>query len=215
MFKIFLIILMMLTFSSCTEKKLDKPSVARYLEDDSKILALGDSLTFGQGAKKSESYPSVLEKIANQKNKVKVINEGVNGFDTEDLKDKIHLMLEKHSPHLILINIGGNDFLRKIDINQTNENLRYILDTIKSKRIPIVLIAEPKPSVSGLITGLEDHEIYVELADKYKVPLVSNVFSEYLSDNQYKSDFIHLNALGYHAVAEEIYKELVLQQFLY
>ncbi len=213
--KFIFIFLLSFLLMACSDEKPIKSNNAKYLESGSKIMAIGDSLTFGEGANKNESYPAHLEKIAKEKNNIRVINEGVSGFTTEDLKERISGLIEKNQPQLILMNIGGNDFLRKTDISETDENLRYIIDTIKAKRIPLVMIAEPKPSVGGLITGLEDHEIYIELSDKYKIPLISNVFSEYLSESKYKSDLIHLNSAGYLEVAKEVYKELVLQQFLY
>lgn len=170
------------------------------ISQEEKILAFGDSLTFGYGASPFESYPSRLEELIDRK----VINEGINGHTTVDGLNRIEGVINEHNPSLIIIGLGGNDMLRKIPEDNIKQNLSKMIDIAKKQNIQIVLLATPKPSGLGLVGFLEDANLYEEVARNNNVPLIKNIYSKWLSKNEYKSDPIHLNAKGYTKVAEEI-----------
>lgn len=58
----------------------DNEVALRKNPDIFRILALGDSFTFGHGVKIDDSYVNSLEKKLNGKNKVEIINSGVFGY---------------------------------------------------------------------------------------------------------------------------------------
>jgi acyl-CoA thioesterase-1 len=170
------------------------------LPNNSTIVAFGDSLTFGYGASPKDSYPSLLKSKIN----INVINEGVSGDTTEDGLDRIHEVLEENKPSLILIGLGGNDMLRKVNEEIIKDNLKKLIDISKASGSQVVLLATPKPSLIGAFTSLSDAGFYEEIAKEKNVPLIEDVYSKWLSKSEYKSDPIHLNAKGYEKVAEQI-----------
>ena len=169
------------------------------LFDGDVILAFGDSLTYGTGARRSESYPSVLSHLA----KLEVINEGVPGDTTADGLKRLETALKEHKPALVLLCLGGNDFLRKRQESETIKNLETILALIRSRGISVALISVPKLGFS-----LSPHPLFERIAEKNKVALISGVMSEILADKSLKSDPIHPNAQGYRTMAEKIYVRL-------
>lgn len=188
-----------LSLSACS----DHDSVIK-LNNDSKIVAFGDSLTYGYGSLSEDStYPSKLEKITGYT----VINEGVNGDTAHAGVNRIKKVVQEHNPELVLVSLGGNDMLRKQD-KELEANLSAIVEYLIARNIQVVLIAEPQPSIAFLVNSLNDAEVYEIVATKYKVPLIENVFSKYLSEYKYKSDTIHLNSEGYELVAEDVAKQL-------
>ncbi len=170
------------------------------ISQEGKILAFGDSLTFGYGASTADSYPVKLEELIDRK----VINEGINGNTTEDGLRRIESVINEHNPSLIIIGLGGNDMLRKMPEDNIKQNLSMMIEIAKKENIQIVLLATPRPSGLGLVGFLEDAKFYEEVAKNNSVPLIQNVYSKWLSKNEYKSDPIHLNAKGYQQVAEDI-----------
>lgn len=194
-----LLITAALTLAACS----DHDDVVK-LENNSTIVAFGDSLTYGHGALSSDdTYPSQLEKITGYT----VINAGINGDTAQAGVKRIRAVVQEHNPDLVIVSLGGNDMLRKQD-KELEANLSAIVEYLISRNIQVVLIAEPQPSVAFLVNSLNDAEVYQTVANKHNIPLIENVFSKYLSEYKYKSDTIHLNSDGYALVAEDVAKEL-------
>ena len=171
----------------------------------SSVLAIGDSVTYGTGAETGKDYPTQLATISGWT----IHNHGIPGDTSEGVKNRIAEALTETKPALVLLEIGGNDFLRRKSTAEVKENIRAILKHIRSQGIPVVLIAVPQFSPLGAALGnLSDASLYAELADEEKVMLVPNVFAGVLSDGRLKADTIHPNSRGYRVMAEGIAKYL-------
>lgn len=180
----------------------DTPKATK-LAQGSRVVALGDSLTFGYGADKGQDYPSVLAGLTGWQ----IENMGVNGDTSQNVLDRLSAVVEK-SPSLVLLGIGGNDVLRRVPANETKNNIIAIIKSLKDKNIPVVLIAEPHLSASALFGKASDNPIYAEIASELSVPLLEKAWSNILSDEKLKSDQIHANNAGYQKFAETLYEFL-------
>lgn len=177
----------------------------------SEVLVLGDSISYGTGANKGEDFPSLLAGMTGWN----VINAGVPGNTTGDGLERLPDLLEKHAPSLILVELGGNDFLRQLPQEQTTENLRKILDAIKARGIPAVLIAVPRPNLLGAAVGsLSDDPLFEQIGKETGTPVITDVLAGILAKNALKSDHIHPNADGYRELAEGLHDSLKEQGFL-
>lgn len=165
------------------------------LPSDAVVLAFGDSITFGTGVSDPESYPKVLEKLVGRR----VVNAGVPGEVTAEGKARLPGVIDRHNPALILLCLGGNDFLRHEDEKRTQENLREMLALARSRGIGVVLIGVPR-----LGFGLDVPKFYRELAREFTVPLEEKALKQILSTESLKSDPIHPNAAGYRILAEKV-----------
>ncbi len=159
------------------------------------ILAFGDSLTHGTGASDDTAYPAVLAALSGRT----VINAGVPGDTTTTALQRLPDVLAEYKPRLVLLCLGGNDMLKKQPEATTENNLRLLVQTIRSSGAEVVLIAVPEPKLFG---GAPD--FYARVADDMKLPLEDDVFNEVLKDNRLKADPIHANAAGYRVVAERL-----------
>jgi acyl-CoA hydrolase len=175
------------------------------------VLAIGDSVTFGTGAASGEDYPTQLAALTGWT----IQNHGIPGDTSAGVKARIEEALTETKPALVILEIGGNDFLRRQPESETKENIRAIVKLIKQGGMPVVLIATPKFSPLGAAVGmLPDSPIYAELAENEKVLLVPSIFAKVLADGNLKSDPIHPNAAGYRKLAAGIAAELVDFGFL-
>jgi acyl-CoA thioesterase I len=169
------------------------------LPADAVVLAFGDSLTFGTGARPEESYPAVLERLIGKK----VVNAGVPGEVTAEGKARLPALLDEHRPALVIICLGGNDFLRRLDEKETEANLREMVAAGRDHGSEVLLLAVPR-----LGFGLEVPDMYRRIATDVGIPLERKALNRILGDKSLKSDPIHPNATGYRELAEAVAKEL-------
>lgn len=169
------------------------------------VLAFGDSVTFGMGASKGEDWPSLLA----QKTEWKVVNAGISGDTASNGKTRIQALLDEYHPALVIVEIGGNDFLRRQAPKVVKEDIRSILKAAQQSGAQVALVAVPELSVLGIVAGKpSDSPIYEDLAKEERVSLVPWVFSETLARPELCADRIHPNALGYQHMATGIHARL-------
>ena len=183
--------LLALALAGCGEKIPRLPAIA----PSEVIVAFGDSLTYGTGASEAESYPAVLARLVNRS----VVRAGVPGEMTAGGLTRLESVLDEHRPALVIVCLGGNDMLRKLDDEQIRANLREIVRAIKARGISAVLVGVPKPA---LITSAP--AFYEEVAREFAIPYEGKVVTSVLYKSELKSDPIHPNALGYRRMAEAI-----------
>ena len=174
----------------------------------STILALGDSLTAGYGADAAAAYPAVLAGFTGWQ----VINGGVSGNTSAQALARLPALMRRQ-PQLVLVSIGGNDFLRKVPEADTRSNIRQIVQQIKAAGVPAVLVAVPYFTTGALFGRLSEHPMYEELAAELNVPLFKGAWAEVLGNKKLKSDQIHANAQGYRVFAEKMWAFLKQQGF--
>jgi len=167
------------------------------------VLVLGDSISYGTGAGRGEDFPTLLAAMTGWN----VVNAGVPGDTTAGGLERLPRLLEEHQPRLVLVELGGNDFLRHVPPEQIAANLRAILAAIAEKGIPAVVLAVPKPALFGAALGrLSDASLFEELGKE--TPVVRDVLSDVLEKNALKSDPLHPNAAGYRQLAQGLGEKL-------
>jgi lysophospholipase L1-like esterase len=165
------------------------------LPGDGVVLAFGDSLTYGSGAQEGESYPAQLEQLIGRR----VVRAGVPGEVSAQALARLPRLLEEHSPKLLLLCIGGNDFLRRLGNRQAEDNVRAMVKLARSRGVAVLLIGTPEPGFS-----LTPPAFYAGIAEEFGLPYEEDVIGEVLRDAALKADPIHPNARGYRVIAERI-----------
>ena len=170
------------------------------LPEDATFLAFGDSITWGTGAEKLQSYPAILSDLTGHR----VINAGIPGEITAQGKLRLPALLDKHKPGLLILCHGGNDLLRRLSRIDMRNNLEAMIDSAARRDIPVLLIGVP---AFGLIF-LEADATYNEIAEKHALLYEQDVLSRVESNPELKSDRIHPNAEGYRQIAVAVQKLL-------
>ena len=178
-----------------------KPPRLPTIERGASVLAFGDSVTFGTGAAAGEDWPTLLASQTGWR----IENAGVPGDTAEAGKERIQALLDEHRPALVIIEIGGNDFLRRRLPKAVKEDVRRMIQAARKAGAQVVLVAVPEFSLLGAVTRKpSDSPIYRELGDEEKIPVVSDVFSDILGRPELCADQIHPNAQGYLQMASGI-----------
>ncbi|ATE61521.1 GDSL-type esterase/lipase family protein [Thauera sinica] len=169
------------------------------------VLAFGDSVTYGTGAAQGEDWPSLLAGETGWE----IVNAGVPGDTAQAGKARIQELLDEHRPALVIVEIGGNDFIRRRSRAEVAEDVRSIIRAVKQAGAQLVLVAVPELSLLGAVAGKpSDAPLYAELARAEGVPLVADVFSGVLGQPALRADRIHPNAAGYRRMASGILEAL-------
>jgi acyl-CoA thioesterase I len=184
----------LLLIAGCGERsKLER------LSSDAVVLAFGDSLTFGTGASEDESYPAQLERLIGRR----VVRAGVPGELTAQALERLPAALDEHAPRLLLLCIGGNDFLRRTGNQQAEHNVREMVKLAKSRGVAVLLIGTPEPGFT-----VSPPAFYAGIAKEFRLPYEAGVIGEVLKDRALKADPIHPNARGYKMIAERLAEQL-------
>jgi lysophospholipase L1-like esterase len=188
------LVVLALALAGCGERpKLE------HLASDAVVLAFGDSLTYGTGAAEHESYPAQLEHLIGRR----VVRAGVPGEVTAQALARLPQTLDEHSPRLMLLCIGGNDFLRRLGIPQAEANVRAMVKLARARGIDVVLIGTPEPGLS-----LAPPAFFAAIAAEFRLPYEDAAMAQVLKDSALKSDPIHPNARGYRVIAERLAERL-------
>jgi lysophospholipase L1-like esterase len=176
----------------------ERPKMER-LAPDAVVLAFGDSLTFGTGANEDQSYPAQLERLIGRR----VVRAGVPGEVTAQALARLPEALDEHAPRLLLLCIGGNDFLRRLGNQQAERNVREMVKLATSRGIAVMLIGTPEPGFT-----VSPPAFYAGIAREFRLPYEEGVIGQVLKDTSLKADPIHPNALGYRLIAERLAEQL-------
>ncbi|MBC5785036.1 arylesterase [Ramlibacter sp. USB13] len=167
------------------------------------VLALGDSLTFGTGASPDSSYPTVLARLTGWN----VVNAGIPGDTSAGALARLPGLLQEHAPALVIVGIGGNDFLRRLPVQDTRANVRATCEQARASGAQVLLVAIPELNVMAAVArSLGDHPLYAEIAEELKLPVHGGGWSGVLSDPALRSDAVHANARGYELFADGLAK---------
>ena len=174
-----------------------RPDVPNINSPGRTIVCLGDSITAGVGSGPGEAYPELLAVRLG----TEVVNAGVSGETAAEGLARVDQVLAE-DPWLVIVELGGNDILRQVPPEQTEQALRAILDRLVAARVVPVLVELDAPFGGRYL------EIYERLGDEYHVPVVEDAISRILGDRSLKSDTVHPNAEGQKVLAEAIADEI-------
>lgn len=191
-----LLCLALLTIASCAQREQFEALPANAV-----VLAFGDSVTAGVGAAPGLDYPTQLAALTGWR----VINAGISGDTARAAGARLAPLLAEYQPALVIVELGGNDFLRQTPPDRVNGYLQGIVREAKASGAVVALVSVPRLSLLRASVGaLADSPIYEQLAQEEGVILVPDVFSGVLSDADLRADEIHPNAQGYSQLAEGI-----------
>ena len=175
-----------------------------------KVLLFGDSLMSGYGLPEDDHLSVVLEKsLKSDKYEIQIFNGSISGDTSSDGLDRIEDELSDTSYDLIIIGLGANDMLRRINPDQTKQNLEDIINIITSNNIKIILAGMIASPTNGLNYKKKFDKIYPDLSKKFELELIPFLLKGVaLNPSLNQTDGIHPNEKGVLIIAETIKKSI-------
>ncbi len=199
-FKIILVILILVSCSKTNK-----------LKNVDKILLFGDSLMSGYGLKENQVLSVILENDLREAGyNIKIINGSVSGDTSEDGLDRIEEYISGGDIDLIVLGLGANDMLRRINPDRTERNLRNIIEIIKTNNIEIILAGMRASPTNGLAYKKKFDDIFPKLAKEYDLILIPFLLKKVaLNPKLNQSDGIHPNYEGAKVISKTIKESII------
>jgi acyl-CoA thioesterase-1 len=173
------------------------------------ILFYGDSLTAGYGLSTEEAFPAIIDKTLKEKGKVvKVINAGLSGETSAGGLSRLDWVI-RQPVDIFVLELGANDGLRGLPLDETRKNLQTIIDNVKKKNptVSIVIAGMMVPPNMGPDYTTSFKRIYPELAKKNNAKLIPFLLQGVAGDEKLNNaDGIHPNVAGHKIVANNVLK---------
>ncbi|MBL6445790.1 arylesterase [Fulvivirga sp. 29W222] len=175
------------------------------------IIFFGDSITAGYGLSKEQAFPALVEnKLQAARYNYKVINAGLSGETSAGGLNRIDWIL-KQPVDVFVLELGANDGLRGLPLDQTKKNLQGIVNKVRAKnpKTKIIIAGMMVPPNLGKTYTDEFKSIFPELAKKNKATLIPFLLEGVAGHSSLNlADGIHPNIEGHQVVAQNVYEVL-------
>jgi acyl-CoA thioesterase-1 len=173
------------------------------------IIFYGDSLTAGYGLSPEEAFPALVEQKLNKPDKVAtVVNAGLSGETSAGGLTRLNWVI-RQPIDIFVLELGANDGLRGLPLEQTKKNLQQIIDRVKAKYpdVKIVIAGMMVPPNMGPEYTTKFRKIFPDLAAKNKATLIPFLLQDVAGNEKLNlGDGIHPNPEGHRIVAENVAK---------
>jgi len=184
-------------------------STSVFSQEKKTILIFGDSITAGYGIEPNKAFPAIIQnKIDSLGLNHEVINGGLSGETSAGGLRRINWVLQRNVDIMIL-ELGGNDGLRGIDLTSTKDNLQQIVDrALANNPDMVILIAGMQvPPNLGIEYTQEFQNIYPDLAKNNNLELIPLILDKVGGRDEYmQPDQIHPNVAGHRIVANIVWE---------
>jgi acyl-CoA thioesterase-1 len=143
-----------------------------YAQPKTTILVMGDSLSAGYGIDIEKSWVSLLEKELTKQKDIQIINASVSGETSSGGNTRLPALLNEHQPHVVILELGGNDALRGQPLKLLEKNLQSMIDASKKHNAKVLLAGMQIPPNYGARYSNQFKELYPTLAEKNDIALV-------------------------------------------
>ena len=176
------------------------------------ILFFGDSITAGLGVEPDQAYPALVEqKVDSLHLPYAVVNAGLSGETTAGGRSRVNWVLSRQPVSIFVLELGGNDGLRGLPLQNTRKNLQAIIDTVRQKapKAKIVLAGMQIPPNMGAAYAADFKKLYTETATRNHlvlIPFLLEGVGGHPDLNQ--RDGIHPTPEGHRLVARTVWRTL-------
>lgn len=157
------------------------------------ILVLGDSLSAEYGLRRGTGWVELLrQRLASKEFSHQVVNASISGETTAGGRNRIGELLAAHRPAILIVELGGNDALRGLNLAASAANLRQIAANARGSGAQVLLLGMQVPPNYGRAYSERFARIFTDVARSERAARLP-FFLERVADRNelFQSDRIH------------------------
>lgn len=148
-------------------------SISSWAQVKPVVLILGDSLSAEYGLPRGTGWVSLLERqLIKDKSPWSIFNASISGETSSGGLSRLPNLLSQKKPGIVLIELGANDALRGLPVNQTETNLRKMIQMSKKSGAKVLLCGIQIPPNYGQNYAMQFKELYAQLAKQERIELL-------------------------------------------
>ncbi|GGA74193.1 arylesterase [Arenimonas soli] len=175
------------------------------------VLVMGDSLSAAYGLAPEQGWVALLaERLRAEEPGWRVANASISGETTAGGASRIAGELKRHQPDVVVIELGANDGLRGLDLDQTRANLERMVTAAKTAGAQVLLLGMRIPPNYGpdYTRGFERN--YTALAEEHGVALLPFLLEPIATDREaFQADNLHPVADAQPKLRDHVWPALV------
>jgi len=177
---------------------------------DHTILVLGDSLSAALGIRPEQGWVALLaQRLQAQGYGYQIVNASVSGETTSGGLERLPRALQLHQPGTVILELGANDGLRGLPVDETRENLAHMVRLSQAAGARVLLVGMRIPPNYGPRYTEQFARMFPELANQYHLPLVPFLLEKVALDpTRMQQDGMHPNARGEPPVLDTLWPYL-------
>lgn len=174
------------------------------------MLVLGDSLSAAYRIDANAGWVALLsQRLKAESPPVDVVNASISGETTSGGLSRLPPLLAKNKPRAVVVELGANDALRGLPIDQIRKNLDAIIKSSRDAGAKIVLLGIELPLNYGPQYRTALREMYRDAAKEFNVPLVPFLLDGVAQDPKLmQDDGMHPLAAGEPKVLDNVWPTL-------
>ncbi len=175
------------------------------------ILVFGDSISAGYGlAHVEQGWVGMLRaKLKDEGYGYQVVNASVTGETTAGGLARLPRALAMHHPRVVILELGGNDGLRALPIDQMRSNLGKMVDLSVDSGAQVLVLGMRIPPNYGPEFTEKFFAVFADVARDKRAPLVPFLLNDIaLSPNLMQADGVHPNELGQPKLLDNVWPRL-------
>ena len=175
------------------------------------VLVVGDSLSAEYGLPRGSGWVALLEqRLNNKKMNVSVVNASISGDTTSGAVSRIAALLKTHHPDVVIIELGGNDGLRGLPIQSTEQNFRTLVADCRTAGARVLLVGMQIPPNYGRSYTEKFRSMFTDIAAEQQVALVPFLLEGIAEHPElFQADRIHVIAAAHPRIVDNVWPHLL------
>ena len=177
------------------------------------ILVVGDSLSAEYGLRRGSGWVALMQqRLAAQGIAAEVVNASISGDTTSGGRSRLGALLAQHQPSHVLLELGGNDALRGLPLQMTEDNLQHMAQAARKAGAKVLVIGMQMPPNYGADYAARFAEVFAKVARANQsglVPfLLKGVADGADPTSMFQADRIHPLAEAHPVMLDNVWPEL-------
>lgn len=178
-----------------------------------RILVVGDSISAEYGLPRGSGWVALLQKrLDAEKKPYKVINASISGDTTSGGRARLPQLLKQHQPQIVVLELGANDALRGLSLQQTRANLAAMVSAAQQAKAKVLLLGMQIPPNYGPQYTADFAKVFADISQSHKTALLpfllKGVADAPDSMHWFQADRIHPNAQAQPRLLDNVWPQL-------